>query len=253
MKSLNSYSSEMKAVAHNASKDKGIIGGSGMAWIMMLVGVVVTGTMTYSLTHKGMSNSALWKEWVDVAAFLPVVLLEGSALALVYGRHHWFRSSEQRGLASVASWAIWAVLGFTSIVHFALSGAQNETAIALMTGWASYGLPLSIIAVPLLWKRLYDAAPESAMKTAILEAEAALRSQLVEVQREQNDMLIASYREALDTPRVSQARRALFEQASIEHAREIVGFIEGADKQQQPNEKPVTVWRGSQKVDSLGN
>lgn len=253
MKSLNSYTSEMKAVAHNASKDKGIIGGSGMAWAMMLVGVVTTGSLTYSLTHRGMSNSALWKEWVDLAAFLPVALLEGSALALVYGRHHWFRSSEQRGLASVASWAIWAVLGFTSIVHFALGNAENETAISLMTGWASYGLPLSIIAVPLLWKRLYDSDHTSAMRIAVLAAEAALRSQLVEVQREQNDLMIAAYREALDTPRVSQARRALFEQASIEHAREIVGFIEGADKQQQPNEKPVTVWRGSQKVDSLGN
>lgn len=253
MKSLSSYTSEMKAVAHNASKDKGIIGGSGMAWAMMLVGVVTTGSLTYSLTHRGMSNSALWKEWVDIAAFLPVVLLEGSALALVYGRHHWFRSSEQRGLASIASWLIWLVLGATSIVHFAFGSAQDETAIWLMSSWASYGLPLSIIAIPMLWKRLYDAAPESAMKTAILEAEAALRSQLVEVQREQNDLMISAYRESLDTPRVSQARRALFEQASIEHAREIVGFIEGADKQQQPNEKPVTVWRGSQKVDSLGN
>lgn len=253
MKSLNSYISEMKAIAHNASKDKSVIGGSGMAWAMMIVGVIVTGTMTYSLTHKGMSNSALWSEWVDIAAFLPVVLLEGSALALVYGRHHWFRSSEQRGLASVASWAIWAVLGFTSIVHFALGNAQNAKAISLMTGWASYGLPLSIITIPLLWKRLYDAAPESAMRVAVLEAEAALRSQLVEVQREQNELMIASYREALDTPRVTQARRALFEQASIEHAREIVGFIEGADKQQAQHTKQVVAWRAGEKVDSLGN
>lgn len=252
MRSLDYYAREMKQTADQASKNKGIIGGSGMAWVMMLVGVVVTGTMTYSLTRRGMASSALWSEWVDVAAFMPVILLEGSALALVYGRHHWFRSSEQRGLASIASWLIWLVLGATSIVHFALGSTRDQTVVWLMDGWASYGLPLSIVLVPMLWKRLYDAAPESAMRVAVLEAEASLRSQLVEVAREQNDLMVEAYRQALDTPRVTQARRALFEQASIEHAREIVGFIEGAEKHQQADKKVVT-WRGNERVDGLGN
>lgn len=252
MRTLDHYTNEMRRVADKASKNKGGIGGSGMAWVMMLVGVIVTGTMTYSLTRKGMASSALWSEWVDIAAFMPVVLLEGSALALVYGRHHWFRSSEQRGLASIASWLIWLVLGATSIVHFAFGSAQDETAIWLMSSWASYGLPLSIVLVPMLWKRLYDAAPESAMRVAVLEAEAELRSQLVEVTREQNDLMVESYRQALDTPRVRQARQALFEQASIEHAKEIVGFIEGAEKQQQTDKKVIT-WRAGERVDGLGN
>src|SRR5690606_2684766 len=42
--------------------------------------------MTYSLTHLGMNDSALWRQRIDFAAFLPVTLLERSALALTYGR-----------------------------------------------------------------------------------------------------------------------------------------------------------------------
>jgi hypothetical protein len=232
MQNLDHYSREMRQIANDASKKKGIIGGGSMAWAMMIVGVVVTGTMTYSLTHEGMKSNALWKQWVDFAAFLPVALLEGSALALVYGRHYWFRSEEQRRIANVASWVIWIVLAATSVVHFALGDQRDGTIQWLMSVYASYVLPLAIVGVPMLWKRLYDAAPESAMRTAVLEAEAGLRSQLVQVQEEQNALMIAAYREAMDTPRVSAARRALFEQASIEHAKNITGFIEGANQQQ---------------------
>jgi hypothetical protein len=67
-------------------------------------------------------------------------------------------------------------------------------------------------------------------RVPVPEAEAALRSPLVEVEREQNTLMVAAYREALDTPRVNEARRALFEQASIEHARNVAGFIEGAQR-----------------------
>lgn len=246
MHSLDYYTSEMKEIAHTAGKDKGIIGASTMAWAMMIVGVIVTGTMTYSLTHKGMQSSSLWKEWVDFAAFLPVALLEGSALALVYGRHHWFRSSEQRGIANVASWLIWIVLAATSVVHFAFGNARNETMDALMGVYASYILPLTIVAVPMFWKRLYDSAPESAMRVAVLEAEAELRSQLVEVQKEQNGLMISAYREGMNTPQVTAARKALFEQASIEHARNIAGFIDGAAERALPADRQRNVWRGGQ-------
>lgn len=255
MRPLENYTREMKAVIHEANTKKGFIGGGTMAWAMMIVGVVVTGTMTYSLTRKGMQSSALWKEWVDFAAVLPVTLLEGSALALVYGRHHWFRSSEQRSLANVASWLIWILLAATSVTHFAFGSTSNETMQWLMSVYASYLLPLAIVGAPMLWKKLYDAAPESAMRVAVLEAEADLRSQLVEVQREQNSLMVGAYRESMDTPRVSAARRALFEQASIEHAKEIVGFIEGADahtegaRPEDHRERSRTVWRGNQMVD----
>lgn len=223
----------MKQIANDAGRNKGFIGGSSFAWLMMIVGVIVTGTMTYSLTHEGMAGNALWRAWVDFAAFLPVALLEGSALALVYGRHFWFRSSEQRSLANLASWVIWLILAATSIVHFALKGEGAGTMSTLMSFYASYILPLAIVAIPMLWKRLYDAAPESAMRTSVMEAEADLRSELVQVAREQNQLMIQAYREGMQTPRVSAARKALFEQASIEHAKNITGFIEGAADQQQ--------------------
>ncbi|HEU0177356.1 MAG TPA: hypothetical protein VFV58_24085 [Blastocatellia bacterium] len=245
MNTLNHYQGEMREIAQAAGKQKGV-GGSLVAWAMMIVGVIVTGTMTYALTKKGMSNSLLWRTWVNVAAFLPTILLEGSALALVYGRQHWFRSEEQRRIANAASWIIWIVLAVTSVTHFAFVRTSNPTMRWLMSVYASYILPLAIVAVPMLWKKLYDSAPDSMMRVAVLEAEAALRSQLVEVEREQNSLMVAAYREALDTPRVTQARRALFEQASIEHAKQITGFIEGT---REPSRRPGFVQNQGEPLD----
>jgi hypothetical protein len=236
MQTLNQYQREMKEIARDATRNRGVIRGSVVAWAMMIIGVVVTGTMTYSLTHKGMKSSALWKGWVDFAAVLPVGLLEGSALALVYGRHHWFRSDEQRKVANSASWVIWVLLAATTVTHFAFGDVRDRTMEWLMGVYASYVLPLSIVAVPMLWKKLYDSAPESAMRVAILEAEASMRSQMVDIQRQQNELLLESYREALDTPRVAEARRALLQQASIEHARNIAGMIEGVEDPGQPGQ-----------------
>jgi hypothetical protein len=231
MNNLNHYQREMKTIAQDATKDKGK--GHWVAWAMMIVGVVVTGTMTYALTSKGMASSRLWRTWVDVAAFFPVVLLEGSAIALTYGRHHWFRSEEQRRIANSAGWVIWGLLAITSVVHFAFGDTTSMVIRWLMSVYASYILPLAIVGVPMLWKKLYDTAPDSQMRIAVLEAEASLRSQLVDVEREQNGLMVAAYREALDTPRVTQARRLLFEQASIEHAKNISGFIEGAPEEEK--------------------
>src|SRR5262249_37951034 len=138
-------------------------------------------------------------------------------------------------IANAASWIIWIVLAITSVTHFAFGSTHNPTMKWLMSVYASYVLPLAIVAVPMLWKKLYDSAPDSMMRVAVLEAERALRSQLVEVEREQNSLMVAAYREALDTPRVTAARRSLFEQASIEHAKNIAGFIEGT---KEPSRRP---------------
>lgn len=243
MNNLNHYQREMKEIAQTATKDKGK--GHWVAWAMMIVGVVVTGTMTYALTSNGMASSRLWRTWVDVAAFFPVVLLEGSALALVYGRHHWFRSEEQRRIANTASWVIWILLAITSVVHFAFGDTTSTAMRWLMSVYASYVLPLAVVACSMLWKKLYDAAPDSQMRIAVLESEASLRSQLVDVEREQNGLMVAAYREALDTPRVTQARRQLFEQASIEHARNIAGFIEGATEE-KPQRRPGFAGKGDE-------
>jgi uncharacterized membrane protein YidH (DUF202 family) len=236
MNNLSHYQREMKEIAQDATKTKGK--GHWVAWAMMIVGVIVTGTMTYALTAKGMASSRLWRTWVDVAAFFPVVLLEGSALALVYGRHHWFRSEEQRRIANTAGWVIWVLLATTSVVHFAFGSTNSGTVRWLMGIYASYVLPLAIVGVPMLWKKLYDAAPDSQMRIAALEAEASLRSQMVDVEREQNTLMIQAYREALDTPRVAQARKMLFEQASIQHAQHIAGFIGPGQQDDKPQRRP---------------
>jgi len=234
MKELEHYTDEMDAISRKADESKGV-GGGHMAWVMMIVGVVVTGTMTYSLTHEGMKSSSLWVGWVDVAAFLPVGLLEGSAIALVYGRHHWFRSAEQRGVAKIAGWSIWIILAATSVVHFALGKSDSGVVHDLMAMYASYVLPLVIVAIPMLWKHLYDAAPESATRTAVLEAESDLRSELVRVRRQQDQMMVEEYRKSLTAEPVKRARAALFNRAAIHHAEQVSGFIEaGAEEKKRP-------------------
>ena len=47
-------------------------------------------------------------------------------------------------------------------------------------------------------------------------------------------VLCDSIRDAMDTKNVQAARASLFEQASIEHARSIVGFIQPAPDEPQP-------------------
>jgi hypothetical protein len=229
MRPLKEYLDELKTIAREASRDTKIRG-SHVAWGMMIVGVLVTGTQTYALCYLGMIDNVLWQGWVIVAAFLPTLLLEGSALSLVYGRHHWFRSIKQRALADIASWVIWIVLALTTIAHFSLGKSTDGYIQGALHFYASYILPLSIVLVPMLWKRLYDSAPESEARIEVMEAESELRSSIIDIQREQNRLMIDSYRDSLNTPRVEAARNALFEQASIEHAKDIINFIEGTEE-----------------------
>jgi hypothetical protein len=91
----------MDAVVEDAQESGG--DGSVVYYGMVLVGVVVTGTLTYSLARRGMNGSTLWGDWLAFAAFLPVLLLEGSALALMYGRHHCFARPRS---ARSATWRV---------------------------------------------------------------------------------------------------------------------------------------------------
>jgi hypothetical protein len=257
MRPLREYLDELKTIARDAAKDTRIRG-SHLAWIMMLFGVAVTGTASYSLCYAGMASSVLWGGWVAFAAFLPVALLEGSALSLTYGRHFWFRSRQQRSLASIASWVIWVLLALTTTAHFSLGKSDDPYIQSTLQFYAVYILPLSIVAIPALWKRLYDTAPESEARISVMEAEAELRSSILDIQKEQNRLMIDSYRSSLYTPEVEAARDALFKQASIQHAREIIGFIEGTEViegevvESEPQEEETTSvqrmpqWRGNQ-------
>lgn len=251
MQTLNKFKTEIDDIVRQSREQKNAIGGSHVAWLMMIVGVVVTGTMTYSLTREGMKSSALWKAWVDFAAFLPVGLLEGSAISLVYGKHHWFKSTEQRSLAEIAGWVIWILLGFTSIVHFALGKNPTGTAKSVMDFYAAYILPISIVAAPMLWKRLYDAAPESKIRTSALEADAAFRSELIKLQVQQNEIMLSAMRQAQDSEDVLSAQVALFKQSSVDQAAELLEMMPGAAQiaaqaKEGKTAKPTVIWQGGQ-------
>ena len=224
MKRLEDYTSEMDAVVEEAQESGG--DGSVVYYGMVLVGVVVTGTLTYSLARRGMNGSTLWGDWLAFAAFLPVLLLEGSALALMYGRHHWFRSTSQRTLGHMASWIIWLVLIVNSIAHFWV-GFSPDTPVP---GWLRFHtrvlLPLAIVAIPILWKTLYDRRPDSQARLAVLEADAAFRDGLLKVKREQDALMIHAYRSAIRAPEVTAAKDKLFRRAAIKHAESVAGFIE---------------------------
>jgi hypothetical protein len=239
----------MDAVIEEAQESGG--DGSVVYYGMVLVGVLVTGTLTYSLTRRGMNGSTLWGDWQAFAAFLPVLLLEGSALALMYGRHHWFRSASQRTLGHVASWIIWLVLVANSIAHFWVGFSPD----AAVPGWLLFHtrvlLPLAIVAIPILWKTLYDRRPDSQARLAVLEADAAFRDGLLKVKREQDALMVHAYRSAIRAPEVTAAKEKLFRRAAIKHAESVAGFI-GDDTMPAHDTSPAVrrgnVYRGNQVV-----
>lgn len=85
---------------------------------MIIVGVIVTAIQTHGLALNGMRGSKLYDAWLTIAAWLPVFLLEGTAVGLTLGRLYFFKSTEQRQLGFVASFAVWILLAFNTIAMF---------------------------------------------------------------------------------------------------------------------------------------
>jgi hypothetical protein len=260
MKDFAKYQQRSKQIAAKAEKSGGTMG-VVIPWLMILVGVVVTAIQTHSLAYRGMRGSALYADWLDVAAWLPVVLLEGTAIGLILGRLYFFKGTAQRKVGHAASFAVWSVLAFNTIAMFVVgNGGQLPDPLLF---YVRYILPLSIVAVPYLWKWLLDLHPDSQERIATLEVEAEYSAQWRDIQRQQNEQLVSAYRDAVDSQEVKQAVQNLVQKAALQRAVEIVGHIDESVPQlrQEFNQKlgsgstqkPVAVWRGNERVDSLGN
>lgn len=195
-------------------------------WPMIFIGVMVTGTMTFAAARRGMASSALWSEWVDFAAFLTVLVIEGSAIALTYGHQNWFRSTAQRQLATQAGWSVWIVLALTTVASFARNaGGKDDHGIDSLLSWhTSYFLPLSIVVLPMVAKRLYELRPESQMRISIQETEGQLMDELVKIKREQNAIMIQGYRNSLTTGTAKAAIAESFEKLAVHRARKIAAY-----------------------------
>lgn len=224
MQNLNQFKQKNREIV--AKVEKGSDGGSFIYYGMVLVACLVTGTLTYSLIQKGMSGSPLYQDWLAFAAFLPTILLEGSAVGLMYGRQHWFRSKEQRSLAYGAAWVIWALLILNAITEFIMGYDGYQAIPGLLKIYTRYVLPLCIVGVGVLWKELYDRKPESQQRAEVLEANAEFQAGLLDVQKQHNSIIIEQFREALNSPQVIAAQKDLFEKAAIDHARGIAGFVD---------------------------
>lgn len=200
-------------------------------WPMIFIGVCVTGTMTFAASRRGMASSALWSEWVLFAALLTVCVIEGSALALTYGHQNWFRSTAQRQLATQAGWSVWIVLGLTSVASFARNaGGDGAHALDdLLAAHTSYFLPLSLVILPMIAKRLYELRPESQMRIAMQEVEGQMMSELVNIKREQNKIIIQDYRASLNSDAVKEARAESFQKLAVHRARKISGMTSDID------------------------
>lgn len=223
MKDFDKYLQRSQRIASNA-RNSGNGLGFAIAWLMIVVGVVVTAIQTHSLSYNGMRGSELYADWLSVAAWLPVVLLEGTAIGLTLGRLYFFKGTEQRRVGYVASFVVWGVLAFNTIARFAVGngGALPDPLLF----YVRYILPLSIVAVPYLWKWLLDLHPESQERIAALEVEAEYDQQWRTIQREQNEQMISAYRNAMDRPEVKRAVEALVEKAALKRATQIVGIID---------------------------
>src|SRR5215813_3020980 len=218
-------SERITAAAENSGNGLGMT----IAWLMIIVGVVVTGVQTHALAHNGMRGSLFYEAWLDVASWLPVVLLEGTAVGLILRRLYFFKGSEQRRLGHMASFVVWSSLAFNTIAMFA-SSAIGEMPGPLLF-YVRYVLPLSIVCVPYLWKWLLDLHPDSQERIATLNVEAEYNAQWRQIQRDQNDQVIAAYREGMNSPRVRDAVARLTEKAAIENATRVVGLIEAPVEQ----------------------
>jgi hypothetical protein len=258
MKDFDKYlkrSNELTEKARNSGNGLG----HTISWLMILVGVVVTAIQTHSLAYNGMKGSILYKDWLEVAAWLPVILLEGTAIGLTLGRLYFFKSISQRSLGHLASFAVWLVLAFNTVAMFSVSYVGAMPAPLIF--YTRYILPLAIVAVPYLWKALLDRHPDSLERINALETEAEYNAQWRSVQKEQNETLVAVYRQAAESPEVKQAVEGLIRKAAITHAAQIIGMVDMHDTQQaarqleeeraQLNPAPERrrpVWRGGQMI-----
>src|SRR5262249_10063919 len=68
--------------------------------------------------------------------------------------------------------------------------------------------------------------PDSQERIATLDVEAEYNAQWRQIQRDQNDQVIAAYREGMNSPRVRDAVGRLTEKAAIQSAIRIVGLID---------------------------
>lgn len=223
MKDFDKYLQRSQQIAHKARTSGNGLGFT-IAWLMIVVGVIVTAIQTHSLSYNGMRGSELYDDWLAVAAWLPVVLLEGTAVGLTLGRLYFFKGTTQRRVGYVASFVVWGVLAFNTIVRFAV-GSGGALPDPLLF-YVRYILPLSIVAVPYLWKWLLDLHPESQERIAALEVEAEYANQWRELHREQNTMMVDAYRGAMDRPEIKQAVASLVEKAALKRAAQIVGMID---------------------------
>src|SRR5262249_41638024 len=198
--------------------------GMSIAWLMIIVGVIVTGVQTHALTHNGMRDSLLYSAGLDLASWLPVILLEGTAVGLILGRLYFFKGTEQRKLGHTASFVVWACLAFNTVAMFA-SSAIGEMPDPLLN-YTRYVLPFCIVAVPYLWKWLLDLHPDSQERIATLEVEAEYNAQCHRIQREQTLQVVNAFRQGMNSPRVREAISGLTEKAAIQSAIHIIGAID---------------------------
>lgn len=254
MKDFEKFQQHSKKIEQSAEA-RGNLMGMVIPWLMIAVGVVVTAIQTHSLALNGMRGSALYSGWLEVASWLPVVLLEGTAIGLILGRLYFFKGEEQRNLGHIASFAVWAVLAFNTIVQFAVSGGALPNPLVF---YVRYVLPLSIVAVPYLWKWLLDLHPDSQERIHTLKASAEYRKQWRQIQTQQHDQLINAYQDAIDSQEVKQAVQNLVQKAALKRAVEIVGAIDESvpqlrseyqqKVQSAPGQKPTVTWRGNSQV-----
>lgn len=204
------------------SDAQGDTAGYAFPWAMIVLGVIVTGFQTHALSYRGMQGSALYNEWLDIAALLPVLLLEGTAVSLIYCRQHVFKGDKQRSLAHRASYAIWAVLLINTVAVFTLSGGSVPGPVKF---WTRYVLPLAIVAVPYLWKRILDLNPGAMERVAILDAEAQYNAQWRRILSEQRQQVVNAYEKAATSEEVRQATEKLVTKAALKQAAAITGAI----------------------------
>lgn len=123
----------------------------GLAVAFILIGMVYTGIHGWNLYGRGLPADQ------RIFALVPVILLEGSLLALLVSSFVWFSGGTQKIVGTIAGWLIFAVIGFNTVIdnQIVAGSAMPEW----MRAYAAYGLFAVPVALMALWKLLVDLDP----------------------------------------------------------------------------------------------
>jgi len=141
---------------------------AALASALILAGAIYTGIHNFNLFARYLPEEQ------TVFALIPVLLLEGSLLLLLIAQFTWLVAPAQRIIATVASWALFAIIAANTLLDSATQAGSQPP--AWLSTYATLMLPITPVAVVATWKLIIDADPARRRAAARATLEAAIEA-----------------------------------------------------------------------------